>query len=109
MVPHIRIWFNFNVKDAIALSNATIVVAATMRYIINFRKSHPLKFDTKGNPAGTIVDYNLTAVMLPMIIVGSAVGVIVNFILPEPVITAVLIVALLYIVSTTAIKLYKMI
>jgi uncharacterized membrane protein YfcA len=109
MVPNIRIIFNFGVKDAIALSNATIAVAALMRYLVNFRKNHPLKFDTLGKPAGLIVDYNITLIMMPMLIVGSAVGVVVNYILPEPAIISVLIVSLVYIVITTAIKLVKMI
>ena len=67
MVPNIRIIFNFGVKDAIALSNATIAVAALMRYLVNFRKNHPLKFDTLGKPAGLIVDYNITLIMMPML------------------------------------------
>jgi uncharacterized membrane protein YfcA len=46
LVPIIRLLFNFVLADAIALSNATIAVAATMRYIYNFRKTHPLKSDT---------------------------------------------------------------
>lgn len=43
MMPIVRIFFKFGLKDAIALSNATIAVAATIRYIFNFRKPHPLK------------------------------------------------------------------
>ena len=52
MVPIIRLFYNFNVKDAIALSNATIAVAASIRYLINFNKPHPLKFDAEKRPAG---------------------------------------------------------
>lgn len=107
MVPIIRLFYNFNVKDAIALSNATIAVAASIRYIINFRKPHPLKFDIDKKPAGTIVDYNITIIIMPMLIVGSAIGVIVNFILPEPIITSVLVVSLIYIICTTGLKLYR--
>lgn len=84
LVPNIRLFFNFVLADAITLSNATIAIAATMRYFYNFRKPHPLKSDTKGKSCGTIVDYNITAVMMPMIIVGSAIGAILNYILPEP-------------------------
>lgn len=48
MMPIVRIFFKFGIKDAIALSNATIAVAATMRYIVNFKKPHPLKKDVHG-------------------------------------------------------------
>ena len=44
---------------------------------------------------------------MPMLIVGSAIGVIVNFILPEPIITSVLVVSLIYITCTTGLKLYR--
>jgi uncharacterized membrane protein YfcA len=97
LVPIIRLFFNFVLADAITLSNATIAVAATMRYIYNFRKTHPLRYDTNGKNCGTIVDYNITAVMMPMIIVGSAIGAIINYILPEPASTTVLFITLTYI------------
>ncbi len=97
LVPIIRLFFNFLLSDAITLSNASIAVAATMRYIYNFKKPHPLRLDTNGKSCGTIVDYNITAVMMPMIIVGSAIGAILNYILPEPASTTVLFVTLTYI------------
>ena len=56
-----------------------------MRYIINFKRPHPLKFDTDGKPAGLLVDYNLSLILVPSIVIGSAIGVIVNYILASPI------------------------
>lgn len=105
LVPLIRMWFRFDVKDSVGLSNATIVVAAGMRYLINLRNPHPLKFDTFNKQAGTMVDYNLTVVMLPMLIMGCAIGVMVSMLLPPPVITSILSLALLYVMRMTAMRL----
>ena len=62
----LRAFFKFGVKDAIIISNATIAISGLIRYVLNFRKNHPLKVDTNGQPAGLLVDYNVCVVMLPM-------------------------------------------
>ena len=49
----------------------------------NFNEPHPLK-----NGTGTLVDYNITILMLPGIIFGASFGSIVNLMLPDPVIIA---------------------
>ena len=85
MVPVLRIINQFSNKDAIAISNATIAVSGLIRYIVHFRKNHPTRKDTNDKPAGTIVDYNLTLILVPAVVVGSAIGVIVNYITPEPI------------------------
>ena len=82
MIPLLMMIFQFNMIDSIAISNAIIACAALMRYIVNFNRPHPFKFDTNGKPAGLLVDYNLTLILVPSIIVGSTFGVMVNYILP---------------------------
>jgi uncharacterized membrane protein YfcA len=106
MVPLIRIIDQFNNKDAIAISNATIAISGLIRYVMHFRKNHPSKKDTDGKPAGTIVDYNLTVILVPAVVVGSAIGVIVNYITPEPIQIGVSLVFLLVILSTTIPKFF---
>ena len=85
MVPLLRIIQDFSNKDAIAISNATIAISGLIRYLLHLRKNHPTRKDTFGKPAGTIVDYNLTLILVPAVVVGSAIGVIVNYITPEPI------------------------
>ena len=107
MTIFLRAFFKFGVKDAIIISNATIAISGLIRYVLNFRKNHPLKVDTNGQPAGLLVDYNVCVVMLPMAIVGSALGAILSLILPEPITISILMASLMYIGITTTVKLYK--
>lgn len=43
MVPLIRVFFNFDVPNAIALSNITVFTSGLQRYLFDFLKKHPLK------------------------------------------------------------------
>ena len=108
LIMFLRVLFNFSVKDAIIISNATIAISGLIRYVLNFRKNHPLKVDTYGQPAGLLVDYNVCVVMLPMAVVGSALGAILSLILPEPITISILMASLIYVVITISIKLHKM-
>lgn len=108
MVPLLRMIFNFTVAQSIAISNATVAVSGFIAYVFNIRKKHPLKKDLEGNPSGTLMDYNIGIVVLPMGAVGAAIGAIVGLILPEPIIIGVLTVILSYIFVQTARKLNKM-
>jgi hypothetical protein len=76
-----------------------------MRYIVNFHRPHPLKFDTNGKPAGLLVDYNITLILVPSIVIGSAIGVIINYIMATPIQLAIQIAFLVSILATTSSKL----
>lgn len=70
MVANLRLIFGFTLVEAIDLTQGTIMISALLRYIINFKKVNPAKFDTKGRPTGLLVDYNIAVVTLPLVIVG---------------------------------------
>lgn len=76
MVPIILIFFSFATKQAIALSNCCIFAGSLTRFILNFKQTHPNK-DAKS------IDYNIVMVMLPMVLMGSTIGVQINAVLPE--------------------------
>ena len=80
-VPIAIAFFKFDPKNAIALSNFSIFLSSAVRYILNLPKSHPLK-----NGTGILVDLNLAAIMLPLIISGVSFGVLLNIIMPDIVI-----------------------
>ena len=46
MIPICMMFFNFDARNSIALSNATIVIAGLIRLLINWNKNHPLKYDS---------------------------------------------------------------
>lgn len=56
------------------------------------------------------MDYNLVKIMLPLVLAASFVGVMLSSILPEAVLTGILVVLLIYLTYeslTKAVKLYK--
>ena len=86
-------------KNAIRLSNANIFLGAFLRYVINMNKPHPLK-----NGKGILVDFNYVVIMLPMIIAGSAVGIILNIMTPQLVIAAIFFTVMGILVQNMAMK-----
>lgn len=82
--------FGFNTIHSIALSNFIIFVGALVRYLgFSIKQNHPDK-------AATVVDYNMCSVMLPLVLVGSFIGVILANILPEAVLTIIMALLLVY-------------
>jgi uncharacterized membrane protein YfcA len=85
IVPVAQGFFRLDVKNAIALSNASIFLSSVIRFLLNSGLPHPKK-----NGKGLIVDHNLSILMLPMLISGVSFGVLANIVLPEPVVMIVL-------------------
>lgn len=81
VVPIAMLFFKFDAKNAIALSNISIFLSSLMRFFYNAKRPHPLK-----NGKGLLVDHNLAILMLPLIVSGSSIGVILNILLPNLVI-----------------------
>jgi len=81
VIPISMIFFKLDAKNAIALSNLSIFISSFVRFFWMVRKPHPLK-----NGGGTVIDYNLTLIMLPMITSGAQLGVMLNIILPDMVV-----------------------
>lgn len=108
LVPLLRCIFNFYTSDAIVLSNLSLATVAVLCFVLNFRKTHPLKTDLDGKPCGLLIEYNLAIVMLPMGVIGSAVGAMIPVVLPEPYLIAVLTLALVFVTVLTAYKLILM-
>lgn len=52
-----------------------------MRYVVNGRLPHPLK-----NGKGVLVDYALSSLMLPTLVIGASTAVLVNRMLPDVII-----------------------
>jgi uncharacterized membrane protein YfcA len=102
-VPLVAICWGFSTREAIALSGATIFWGSIVRFFWSIDKKHPEK-------KATHIDYGIVIVMLPLVIVGSATGVLVNLALPPIVLSTILtlLLVVLTIQSTgNAIKLYK--
>ena len=58
-------FFNFQTKEAVAISSLSILICTIMRYVYNFNTMHPEK---KGV---VLIDYSLVTIMMPTTIAGS--------------------------------------
>ena len=88
-VPLVSICWGFSTKTSIAISGTTICIGAVVRYFYTLNKKHPEK-------KATVIDFGIVIVMLPLVIVGSATGVLVNLSLPPVILSACLTVLLLF-------------
>ena len=95
IMPTAAAFFNVNTVHSIAWSNFSIFVSGLIRIVINFNVRHPLK-----NWA-TLVDYNVVTIMMPFCIIGSAIGIIVNPVIPSMVIIIVMEVIILGVLITS--------
>ncbi|ETW01851.1 hypothetical protein H310_06421 [Aphanomyces invadans] len=88
LVPLYIIVLGFSSHDAIPLSKATIFGSAVASCLLNVRKKHPL--DSKR----PLIDYEVMVMMEPMTLAGTIIGVSVNKVCPEWIITILLVVLL---------------
>lgn len=84
----------------------SIFLAAAIRFFANLDKPHPLRGHLE-NP-GTLVDHNLSVLMLPMIISGSSIGILKNIVLPEIVSLSLFTIIMIYLGYGTFKKAYNM-
>ena len=88
IIPITMAFFRFTTKEAIAISGFTILMGSVARFIVSINQRHPDK-------DATIIDYNIVIVMMPLVLVGSFVGVLVNIALPSLVLCIMLTLILL--------------
>lgn len=75
IVPLLMVFYKLDTKAAIAASGFTILTGSIARYLITARDRHPDK-------DATTIEYGLSCVMLPTVLVGSIAGVLINMVLP---------------------------
>ena len=46
LIPFFRLFFGLSVVESIVISNLTVVVAGSIKFVTNFKHTHPLKKDT---------------------------------------------------------------
>lgn len=102
-IPLLITFWGFNTKESIALSGSMQFVGSVVRYFYSVNSKHPEK-------SATHIDYGIVIVMLPLVVLGSFLGVLINIILP-PVILSIMLTVLLIILTvqagTSAIKIFK--
>jgi len=83
-IPLVMVFFNFSMKPAIAISSFSIMCSTLARFFFNFSERNPDKKDS------TSIDYGMTNVMMPLILIGSLIGAYVYVAFPDIVIQIIL-------------------
>ncbi|KAJ0401901.1 hypothetical protein P43SY_003518 [Pythium insidiosum] len=81
LVPMYILTMGISSHEAIPMSKATIFGSAIASFLINVRKSHPLARDRP------LIDYETVLMMEPMTLAGTIIGVNMNAVFPEWLIT----------------------
>jgi uncharacterized membrane protein YfcA len=89
IIPITMALFRFSTKEAIALSGFTILTGAIVRWIYQWSDKHPKK-------DSTLIEYPIVIVMMPMVLVGSFVGVIINLYFPAVLLCIILTLLLIF-------------
>ena len=97
VVPLLMTYYELEMKQAIAVSGFTILTGSIARYFSTINNRHPEK-DT------TTIEYGLSNVMLPAVLIGSNLGVFFNMIMPSIVLQILLTVLLLFLTTQGAFK-----
>mmetsp|Transcript_16157 Transcript_16157/g.14088 ORF Transcript_16157/g.14088 Transcript_16157/m.14088 type:complete len:127 (-) Transcript_16157:1258-1638(-) len=87
----------FTPKEAVAQSNFIIFFGCVTRYLKNFKNKHPLK-------DSTAIDYGIVTCMLPLVMLGTFIGVQVNELLPETLVFGLLFITLIYLTYKAILK-----
>jgi uncharacterized membrane protein YfcA len=83
IIPVTIALFGFSTKEAIALSGALIYSGSLARFAMQINERHPQK-------DSTLIEYNIVILMLPLVLVGSFIGVLVNIMTPNIILSSFL-------------------
>ena len=81
--------FMMSPKEAVANSNIVIFFGCVTRFVRRFNDKHPLK-------DATSIDYNIVTCQLPLLMLGTYIGVMLNEFLPDFLVFVLLFLTLLY-------------
>ena len=79
IVPLLMVFYKLQTKKAIAVSGFTILIGSLSRFFMTYKARHPKK-------DATCIEYSVTNVMLPVVLMGSVAGVFFNVIFPSVII-----------------------
>lgn len=68
-IPFIAIFFAISIKESVPIANISSTVSALIRFIINFYSKHPTRKQR------LIIDYELVQLTMPLLYLGTFLGV----------------------------------
>jgi len=97
VVPLLMIFYELNTKVAVSVSGFTILLGSISRYLTTFKNRHPDK-------DATTIEYSITNLMLPTVLVGSITGVFINILFPALILQVLLCILLLCLAYLAMVK-----
>ena len=97
VIPCFIVFFYFDERETVAMAALANAEAALIRFVLNFKDRHPEKKQT-------MIDYDLVIMMLPLALLGSILGIIINELLPALLVIILLTSWLAYVFKNILIK-----
>ena len=97
IIPISMALFTFTTKEAIAISGFTIFTGSVTRFFYSYNQRHPEK-------DATLIDYGIVIVMMPLVLLGSYIGVLMNLMLPPILLSLFLTLILILLTAQSFIK-----
>jgi len=97
VVPFCMTFFGFSAKIAIALSGFTMFSCSVVRFLFFIYQKHPEK-------DAVLIDYNLVSIMLPVVMMGSMIGVLASITLPNLILQILLTILMILLTILTGLK-----
>ena len=69
MTPFMMIFMKLPITECIPLANSFALISAITRFIVNYKQNHPYRPDRK------VIDYEVVALTMPLVYLGTMMGV----------------------------------
>ncbi|CDW89908.1 UNKNOWN [Stylonychia lemnae] len=101
--PFIAVFFNLSLIECIPIGNFMGLISSLFRFIINFREKHP------NNPNRLAIDYEIIELAMPVLYLGTLLGVQIGTKLKEIYLAVIFAILLFFLTYKTSKNAYKMI
>jgi uncharacterized membrane protein YfcA len=98
MIPFMMIFLNLPIAECIPLANSFALISSVTRFVINFNQVHPYR------PWRKIIDYEVVTLTMPMVYLGTMLGVQISAYLSQLLLVLLLEVVLIYTLYKTTKK-----
>ena len=69
LIPFMMIFFQLSIPECVPVANALAFISTLTRFIVNRKQRHPYR------PWRVIIDYEVTALSMPIVSLGTMIGV----------------------------------
>ena len=107
LIPFMMIFLDISIFECVPLANVFGLIASGMRFIINYKQKHPSPVKAKDGKLS--LDYEIVMLTMPMLYLGTLIGVQIGTLLSETVLAICLCCVMFFVTYKTTIKAYTLI